>query len=118
MLEIPVPAGNIEILWLLLGMSFGRSFGKKLDYTIQEDPWFKKQSASLRWLMKSILDFTHHWWIGALIWIYAPLFVKWWFWPSLLTEITWFGVGLFFDDIRDYKNIIRRYQSTNGTEIT
>ena len=117
MLEIPLPVGNIELIWLLLGMSFGRSFGKKLDYTIQETDWFKTRGKEAQWLIKSILDFFHHWWIGALIWMYAPLIVKWLFWPTLLVEVQWFGIGLFFDDIRDFENILKRYQDEVREEV-
>ncbi len=114
MLTLPLPVGNQDLIWLLLGMSFGRSFGKKMDYTIQESPWFKRQGTTTKWLVKSILDFSHHWWMGALIWNYAPLIVNKFFWPTLLPEVTWFGVGLFLDDIRDFKNVLNRYKKASN----
>lgn len=108
-LQVPIPINNYEIIWLLIGMSFGRNFGKKLDYGIQQSEWFKELSPTLQGTIKRILDFTHHWWIGALIWLYPHIWIKY-LWPSLLLEITWFGVGIFLDDIRDFKHVLDRYK--------
>ena len=109
-LQVPIPINNIEIVWLLIGMAFGRSFGKKFDYAIQQSKLFKESlSPGLQVLVKMILDFTHHWEIGAIIWLYAHLWVRF-LWPSLLAEITWFGVGLFLDDIRDFRHVLDRYK--------
>ena len=116
-LKIPVPVDNFQIVWLLIGMSFGRNFGKKLDYEIQQANWFKGLPPEIQGLIKRILDFTHHWWIGAIIWLYAPLITAWWFWPSLELEIMWFGVGLFLDDIRDFNHVKNRYNRLT-TETT
>ncbi len=115
-LTIPIPIDNFQIIWLLIGMSFGRNFGKKLDYQIQETPFFKSLPGPLRGTIKRILDFTHHWWVGAIIWLYAPLITSIWFWPSLQTEITWFGIGLFLDDIRDFEHVLARYRKTTEEE--
>lgn len=110
-LTIPIPVNNFEIVWLLIGMSFGRQFGKKLDQGIQETDTFKSLPGPVQGLIKRILDFTHHWWVGALIWLYAPLITTRWFWPSLELEIIWFGVGLFLDDIRDFEHVLGRYKT-------
>ena len=110
-LEIPVPILNLEIVWLLIGMTFARSFGKKLDYTVQQTQFFKDLNLPLvAWFIKAVLDFTHHWWMGALIWLYAPLIVARLHWPTLHLEVFWFGVGIFIDDIRDFKHVWARYK--------
>jgi len=111
MLELPIPAGNIELIWLLIGMNFGRSFGKKLDYEIQQSEWFTRQPVWLQGIIKRILDFTHHWQYGAIIWLYAPLITRLFFWPSIQPEIMWFGIGIFIDDIRDFKHVLDRYKT-------
>lgn len=112
LLEIPVPSVNLEIVWLLIGMSFARSFGKKLDHTVQQTQFFKDLKMPLaKWFIKALLDFTHHWWMGALIWLYAPLIVTRLNWQTLLPEVLWFGVGMFIDDIRDFRHVMARYQT-------
>lgn len=110
-LTIPIPVDNFQLVWLLIGMSFGRAFGKKLDYTVQQTQFFKDLNLPLaQWLIKALLDFTHHWWVGAIIWLYAPLIVKILVWPTLLPEVLFFGVGIFLDDIRDFKHVLARYK--------
>ena len=111
-LTIPIPMDNFQTLWLLIGMLFGRTFGKKLDHSFQELPWFKDQPEFTQDMIKRTLDFTHHWWIGCIIWLYAPLIVKLIAWPSLEMEIMWLGVGLFLDDIRDFNHVLDRYKKT------
>ncbi len=111
-ITIPIPVDNFQIVWLLIGMSFGRSFGKKLDYSIQQTQFFKDLGPFWQGMIKRLLDFSHHWWMGALIWLYASLITKRFFWPSLELEIMWFGVGLFLDDIRDFKHVLARYKKT------
>lgn len=110
-LTIPIPIDNFQLIWLLIGMSFGRNFGKKLDHSIQQMLWFKDQEEVTQGMLKRLLDFLHHWWIGAIIWLYAPLITKTWFWPAVELEIMWFGVGLFLDDIRDFKHVLNRYKA-------
>ena len=106
---VPIPATNIHILWAGMGAAFGRAFGKKLDYDIQQSDWFKGQHYVFQWIIKHILDFTHHWWIGALLWLYAPLIAARISWITLAEEIMWFGIGLLIDDLRDVPNLKRRY---------
>lgn len=115
-LIIPIPIDNFQIIWLLIGMSFGRNFGKKLDYSIQQTEAFKDLGPFWQGMIKRLLDFTHHWWIGAIIWLYAPLITAIWFWPSLELEITWLGVGLFIDDIRDFRHVLDRYKKATNEE--
>lgn len=115
-LTIPIPQDNFQLVWLLIGMVFGRSFGKKLDHEIQQSEWFKDQPPYTQSMIKRFLDFFHHWWIGCIIWLYSPLIVKLIAWPSLEMEILWFGVGLFLDDIRDFKHVLARYKASTNEE--
>lgn len=116
-LTIPIPQDNFQIIWLLIGMTFGRAFGKKFDHSMQTTEFFIKQGPLAQWFLKSLLDFLHHWWIGALIWHYAHIITKLFFWPSLLLEVTWFGIGIFIDDIRDFRHVLARYKkATNEDE--
>lgn len=79
-------------------MLFGRSFGKELDHDIQGTQWYKNLPEEWRWIVKRLLDFLHHWWMGLFLVVYASQF-------TLLhlkeVEVTWFGWGLFADDIPD-----------------
>jgi hypothetical protein len=70
---------------------FGRAFGKKLDYRIQQGEWFKRQGVVVQWIVQRTLDFLHHFWMGGFLMIYFPN----------IPEIYWFGYGLFIDDLPD-----------------
>jgi len=88
-LTLPVPATFAQAVWALLGIQFGRSFGKKLDQGIQASAWFKSRHPLWQSLLKRVLDCLHHWWIGALLMIYVP------------GDAYWFGLGLLIDDLPD-----------------
>ncbi len=96
---IPTPTTLLGVVWFLLGIQFGRSFGKKLDQDIQAGEWFKALDQWQQWILKRALDFFHHWWIGALMVLYLPQY----------QEVVWFGWGLIVDDLPD---IPRRYGIT------
>ena len=109
MLEIPIPITNLEIVALAMGITFGRNIGKKLDQGIKTSNWYTTQHPIIQWIAEKTLDCTHHWWIGSLIWLYAPQL-------SQITTlnpqfILFFGVGLFIDDIRDFEQVTQRYNS-------
>ena len=89
-ITIPIPANFLTWLWFAMGINFGRSFGKKMDLTIQNSNWYKKRKPWQQWLVARSLDCLHHWWMGGLLMIY---FVQ--------PEIYWFGVGLLVDDLPD-----------------
>jgi len=107
---VPVPATLLEILWLCLGITFGRAFGKKLDLEIQETDWFKEKGKLAQWLLRRLLDFTHHWEIGLLLMVYfgyadlggaIP-------WGGYIPELYWFGYGLVIDDLPDLPARLRK----------
>lgn len=101
-ITVPIPETFIESVWLALGLQFGRSFGKKLDQDIQKSEWFKKQNWVIKGTIRRILDFTHHWWIGALIMLYATKpFILNNFNFNINNEFFWFGAGLLLDDLPD-----------------
>jgi len=113
-LIIPIPADNLQIVWLLIGMGFGRSFGKQLDHTLQQTKFFKDRDLFWQGMIKRLLDFTHHWWIGAILWLYAPTINTRFLWSSYEMELMWFGVGLFIDDIRDFQHVLARYKDATN----
>jgi hypothetical protein len=88
-------------LLFAMGIMFGRCFGKEMDQTIQKTEWFKSLNNPSKWLVKRILDFTHHWWIGGLLMILAPQIGTHFADPALGLSIYWFGAGLFIDDLPD-----------------
>jgi hypothetical protein len=88
MISIPVPDTLEAVTLLIIGFQLSRSFSKKLDQSIQSTPTFKAQSPVIKWFIKSLLDFTHHYWVGLLIMAYRP-------------DFYWFGLGLFLDDLPD-----------------
>ena len=89
-LVIPTPATLAAITFFGMGIVFGRGFGKQLDQDIQEGTWFKAQPPLNQWIIKRVLDVTHHWWIGMMLVLYIPY-----------EEAIWFGWGLVVDDIPD-----------------
>ncbi|GEM_PF-1417177 len=115
-IPLPVPVTILEAIWMGIGMVFGRAFGKKLDFDIQQSEWFIRQPMWLRGLIRRLLDFLHHWWMGAFLGIYfgwGESFKV----PGVITlydglgslEITWFGWGLFYDDFYDIPRRVRGY---------
>ncbi|EMR73403.1 hypothetical protein MCGE09_00446, partial [Thaumarchaeota archaeon SCGC AB-539-E09] len=72
-LPLPVPEIPVEVLFLLLGSQFERSFGKQLDKKIKYSPWFERLKLSsllqdqITIFRLRLFDFLHHWWIGALL---------------------------------------------------
>jgi len=101
MITLPIPQTFFELVWLGIGICFGRSFGKRLDYRTQRTEWYRKRGDFSKWLVKSLLDFLHHWWIGALLMLYAPR-----------PELFWFGYGLFLDDLPDIPQRLRNFLKT------
>jgi len=97
-IPVPVPTTLLEALWLALGLTFGRAFGKRLDVQIQATGWFRSLSPLARWAVKRALDATHHWWIGLLLVVYAPH----------VPELYWLGWGLFYDDLPDVPRRFKR----------
>lgn len=105
----PIPTNNVEIFWVLLGIQFAYAFGSKLDYEMQQTEWFKKLDPVLQGTLKRIMDFLHHWWMGAFLWLYAEQIAIRIGVSNYSTEILFFGLGILFDDIRDIENLKRRY---------
>lgn len=104
-INVPVPPTLLAMCWFLIGINFGRSFGKQLDQDIQGSDWYKNLHPNARWILKRVLDFTHHWWIGLLLVVYSYR-ITWSWWILRAEEIYWFGWGLFVDDLPD---VPRRY---------
>ena len=78
---------------------FGRAFGKNLDHTIKETPWFKDLSPFWRTIVENLLNFTHHFQYGLIMMIY---------WTNI-TEVYWFGYGLVVDDGPDIPKRFIKY---------
>lgn len=94
-----IPGTFPQLLWWAIGGSFARSFGKKLDYDIQRDPWFTELPPWQKGVVKRVLDFTHHWWVGGLLMEYGFFTVD-----SSITY--WIGAGVLVDDLPDlYKRV-------------
>jgi len=99
MIPLPIPDTLLTVTWFGMGLIFGRAFGKKIDWEIQQSEWFKRRSKVVQFLVKGLLDFTHHWWMGALLMVYV----------SGVLEVYWFGCGLLVDDFPDVPRRIQKY---------
>jgi hypothetical protein len=106
-IAVPIPQTAEEVLWLLIGLLFGRCFGKKLDKTLTYSEWFKNRHRFWQEVIYRVTDFLHHWWVGLLIGIYYQQISG--FLGLYSIAVKWFGWGLFLDDIRDFRNLARRY---------
>lgn len=103
MITIPAPPTLEAWLWLAIGFTFARAYGKRLDQDIQASEWFQNLPGLQSWLVKHSLDFLHHWWIGALIMVYSP-------WEQLM----FFGAGILLDDLPDIPRRMKRYFPGQG----
>jgi hypothetical protein len=111
----PVPTENIEIFWTLAGIQFAYSFGSQLDQDITAGDWFKGLKGWRQGLVKRVLDVTHHWIYGGILWLYADKIAVLIKHPSWNIPILFFGFGILIDDIRDVENLKRRYKRTPPT---
>jgi hypothetical protein len=77
---------------------------------MQQTDWFKSLDPWSQGFLKRIMDFFHHWWMGAFLWLYAePISIRLGL-MNYSTEILFFGYGILIDDIRDIDNLKRRYK--------
>ena len=102
MIELPIPTTFLQWVWLGIGLTFGRAFGKELDQDVQGCDWFKALKPWQQWIVKRLLDFLHHWYIGALLMLYG------WSLCFAHEEIYWFGYGLLLDDIVDVPSRLKK----------
>ncbi len=100
----------MQVTWLLVGFMFSRAFAKNLDHSVQETAAFKAQGKFIQTLIKNLLNFLHHFWIGLLLIVYAPPLAS----PLRFSPdvIAFFGLGLFLDDLPDIPQRFRRYFQT------
>jgi hypothetical protein len=101
-----------EQLVMYLGLSIGYLWGEafsKFDYNITyESEWYKKLGKFQQWIIKSLLDTTHHFQMGLIL---ILLITKGWFGlhPALGSILNWVGWGLVVSDWKEYKNVLRRF---------
>lgn len=106
-ITVPIPTTFEQTVWLAIGVMFGRAFCKKIDWDIQQSEWFKKQGLPTQNVISRVLDFSHHWWGGALLMLYAP--------PSWGIIAYWFGAGLLLDDLPDIPERINKILNSYKT---
>jgi len=94
--NVPVPSNLLEVTWFLIGFTFARAF-KRFDYDLQESTWFKTRGGLTRWILRRLMDFFHHFWVGLLLMCYA--------WRP---EVYWFGAGIFVDDLPDLPRRLKK----------
>jgi len=94
---LPLPSTLEEAIWLAIGITWGAAWGIS-DHSLMQTESVKKKSWVFQKLIGFLLDGTHHWWIGALIALYAPV-----------PQLAWFGWGLFYDDWKDIPPRVMRF---------
>lgn len=95
-----IPSNWEQLLWMLMGLQFAYAFGKRCDAEIQASPWFAGLNRFQKYLVESCLNFMHHWYVILLAF----------YLPSSWVPIRWFLIGIFWDDVRDIQNMVRRYR--------
>ena len=99
-IDLPMPETLIQVTWFLIGFFAGRA-GASCDNDIKDTEWFKARGKFTQKVIGALLDFTHHFWIGLLLMNYALDPIK--------TEMYWFGMGMFVDDMPDIPSRFRRW---------
>jgi hypothetical protein len=107
MIELPIPSTLLQITWLLIGFTFGRAFGKNLDQSFKASDFYKNQNLTVQWLISGLLDFLHHFWVGLLLMVYAGQVTA--LLPIEADALTFFGLGLFIDDLPDVPRRFQKY---------
>lgn len=94
------------------------------DWEMQQSDFFKDKDGFDKAMWKFIFDLGHRWWMGALLFFYPliiyslPTFtiggINYGGWTLINTTtysvfVKWFGWGLAFGDLKNLKNLIRRY---------
>ena len=93
-------------LWIAIGFMLARAYGKKMDNQIQSTDWFKHLPKLWQWFLRGSMDFLHHWWIGLLLWFYAPLIAL----PTGFNmPLQYLGWGIFLDDIPDIPGRFKKH---------
>jgi hypothetical protein len=95
---------------MLAGFQFALAFGKRADAEVQNTVWFKSLTGWQKYLVASSLNFLHHWYVVILAY-YLPGFMP----EPYLTPVQWLLIGIFWDDVHDYNNLVRRYQKSLKT---
>lgn len=101
MIALPFPVSFVQVVWLGIGLTFGRCFGKNLDQEIQGSDWFKGLGDLQQSVVRRLLDFLHHWWMGGLLMVMF----------GDVEVVFWFGYGLLLDDIPDMPARLRKFLS-------
>jgi hypothetical protein len=96
-IELPLPQTLLEVTWFLIGFFAGRA-GAQCDHKVKETEWYNGLCPMQKYLVDALLDFTHHFWIGLLLMVYA-----------VNPEMYWFGMGLFVDDMPDIPSRFRKW---------
>ena len=102
-----LPTNLEQLTWFLIGFTLARAFGKQCDQTIKSTDWFKRRSKVAKWLIASLLDFLHHFWIGLLLMTYAQQIAN--AIGISPDAVFWFGYGVLVDDLPDIPRRYRRW---------
>jgi hypothetical protein len=104
-----------------LGILFAHSFGSRFDYEVQQTGGFKALDGFAKFLVEACLNFFHHWWMGGFLWLYAEEITLTMGIPWIAENLSFFGVGVLIDDIKDVQHLIERYnwwKKVNPDDVT
>ena len=112
-----VPLLDMELLAVVLGFGTGIALGnagKNFDRMVQETEWFSKLSTFYKWLVKTLLDVTHHFQYGLILMLYARIYLETTH-PTLFWIVYSLGFGVVVADIQD---VPRRFRKFFGVEVS
>jgi len=95
---------------LLVSLGFGVGYylsrgGKSFDHDVQRSRWFKNLGGPYRWLVRRLLDVTHHFEYGLIVMYLANQYLS----GGVHDFVYSFGFAMVLDDINDIPPRMRRY---------
>lgn len=95
----------------VLGFSIGYLWGETFsdaDWAIKNTESFKKLSSFRKWLVSHILDVTHHFQYGLVLYLVAIKSTGLAQYPLIQLIIIWLAWGLIVSDWKDYQYVLKR----------
>jgi len=110
MTPVYIPLLDVELVAVILGFATGIAMGnagKNFDYEFQQSEWFQGKSKFHQYIVKIILNSTHHFQYGLILMLYALKYLE------QGTIIFWvlysLGFGLVVTDIKDIPQRFRKF---------
>jgi hypothetical protein len=95
---------SVKLLAALTAFSWGESF-YNFDGDVQESDWFKSLNPLAKIVVRKFMDINHHWQYGLILNIIGLLYFD----GLKLVALQYAAVGFIIADVKDFKNILKRF---------